>query len=117
MQRKVIFAGDSLLREIKDPVCGPHSSSKEVYCCSGALVRDIARKLLGLVHSSDHYPYLIAQAGSGEAAEGRLGAIKRGFRSLGQLADGVRVRMGLSSVVSVVWRDSKRTRKSHLMNT
>lgn len=56
MQREVILAGDSLLREMKGPICWPHPSSREVCCCSGALVGDITRKIPGLVRSSDHHP-------------------------------------------------------------
>lgn len=56
MQREVILAGDSLLREMKGPICWPHPSSREVCCCSEALVGDITRKIPGLVRSSDHHP-------------------------------------------------------------
>ena len=46
----------------------------------GAHIRDIARKVLGLVCSSDYCPLLIVQVGSDEIAQGSLRAFKKDFR-------------------------------------
>jgi len=76
---------------------------------------DITKKLPDLIRSSDYYPLIIVQAGSNEAAERSLRAIRSVFRALGQLVDGARVQVVFSSVSSVVVRDTKKTRKIHLI--
>jgi len=48
-----------------------------VCCLPGAQVRDISRKLPGLIHPSDYYPLLIVQTGSDEVADRSLRAIKK----------------------------------------
>jgi len=82
-KRRVIFIGDSLLRGTEGPICRPDPSHREVCCLPGARVRDVARKLPGLVRPSDYYPLLVMQVGGDEIAERSPKAIKRDFRALG----------------------------------
>ena len=58
-----------------------------VGCLPGAQVRDISRKLPGLICPSDYYPFLIIQAGSDEIVEKSLRSIKKDFRGLGRVVD------------------------------
>jgi len=46
-------------------------------------VRDVARKLPGLVRPSDYCPLFVVQVGSDEIMERNPKAIKRDFRALG----------------------------------
>lgn len=80
------------------------------------LVRDIARKLPGLLHPSGYYPLLTVHAGSDEIAERSPRAVKRDFRALEWLVDGVGVQTVFSSIPSVAVRDTERTTKIHLIN-
>jgi len=57
-KRRVIVIGDSLLRGTEGPICRPDPSHREVRCLPGARVRDVAKKLPGLVWPSDCYPLL-----------------------------------------------------------
>lgn len=52
---------------------------------TGAHVKNIIRKLPGLVCLSDFYPSPIVQAGSNEVVQRSLQAIKKDVRALGQL--------------------------------
>jgi len=80
---RVIVIGDSLLRGTEGPICQPDPSHKEVCCFPGAQVRDVAKKLPGLVRPSDYYPLLVKQVGGDEITERSPKAIKRDFRALG----------------------------------
>jgi len=60
---------------------------------------------------------LIVQAGSKEATERSLRAIKRGCRGLGMLMGSAQVQVVFSPLFSVVTRDTERTRKTYLINT
>jgi len=80
---RVIVIGDSLLRETEGPICRPDPSHREVCCLPGARVRDVAKKLPGLVRPSDYYPLLVMQVGGDEITERSPKAIKRDFRALG----------------------------------
>jgi len=93
------------------PLCQPDPTHRKVCCFPW----DITKKLPDLIRSSDYYPLIIVQAGSNEAAERSLRAIRSVFRALGQLVDGARVQVVFSSVSSVVVRDTKKTRKIHLI--
>jgi len=44
-------------------MCQADPSHMEVCCLPGARVRDVARKLLGLVRSSGYCPLLVMQTG------------------------------------------------------
>ncbi len=55
-ERRVIVVGDSLLRGTEGPMCQPDPTRREVCCLPGAHIRDIARKVPGLVCSSDYCP-------------------------------------------------------------
>lgn len=114
---KVIVVGDSLLRGTEGPICRPDPTCREVCCLPGARVRDIARKLPNLIHSSDYYPLLIVQAGSDDIEERSLKTIKWDFRELGQLVDGVEVQVVFSSIPTVAGRGTERTRRAHMINT
>ena len=76
-ERRVIVVGDSLLRGTEGLICQPDPTRREVCCLPGARVRDISRKLPGLIDPSDYYPLLIVQAGSDEVADRSLRAIKK----------------------------------------
>ena len=105
--RRVVVIGDSLLRG---------STLREVCCLPGAQVRDISRKLPGLICPSDYYPLLIVQAGSDEVAEKSLRTIKKDFRGLGWVVDGVGVQVVFSSILSVAGQDTEKYQKTHLIN-
>jgi len=53
-KRRVIVIGDSLLRGTEGLICRPDPSNREVCCLPGARVRDVAKKLPGLVQLSDY---------------------------------------------------------------
>ena len=74
--------GDSLLRGTEGPICRSDPSHREVCCLPGARVRDIARKLPGLVQPSDYYPLIVVQVGSDEVRDRNAQASKRNFRAL-----------------------------------
>ena len=77
-------------------------------------MRDDSRKLPSLTHPSDYYILLIVQAGNNEVAERSVRSIKRDFRALGQLVDGVGIQVIFSSVPSVAGRDTERSRRPFL---
>ena len=52
--RRVVVIGNSLLRGTKGPICQPDPTHREVCCLPGARVRDISRKLPGLIRPSDY---------------------------------------------------------------
>ena len=52
--RRGIVVGDSLLWGMEGSICRPDPTCKEVCCLPGAHIRDIARKVLGLVCPSDY---------------------------------------------------------------
>jgi len=87
-KRRVIVIGNSLLRQTVGPICRPDPSHREVCCLPGARVRDVAKKLPGLVQPSDYYHLLVMQVGRDEIAERSPKAIKRDFRALGRLVEG-----------------------------
>lgn len=83
------MVGDSLLRGTEAPICRPDQSHREVCCLPGTQVRDINRKLPKLVRSTDYFPLLIVQMGSDEMAQRSQQTMKRDFRGLGQIVQGV----------------------------
>jgi len=87
-KRRVIVIGDCLLRGTEGPICRPDPSHREGCCLPGARVRDVSRKLAGLVQPSDYYLLLVMQVGSDKMAERSPKAIKRDFRALGGLVEG-----------------------------
>ena len=52
--RRGIVVGDSLLWGTEGSICRPDPTCREVCCLPGAHISDIARKVLGLVCSSDY---------------------------------------------------------------
>ena len=80
--RREIVVRDSLLRGMEGLICSPDLTSMELCCLPGAHIRDITRKVPGLVCSSDYCPLLIVQVGSDEIAQGSLRTIRRDFRGL-----------------------------------
>lgn len=66
---KIIFAGNSLLREMETPIHQLDPTHREVCCLPGAWVRDITRRIPTLVFSlllkGNYfiYPLLLVQAG------------------------------------------------------
>jgi len=82
-KRRVIVIGNSLLRGTEGLICPPDPSHREVCCLPGAQVRDIARKLPGLVRPFGYYPLLLVQIGSDKVRDNSAWAIKRDFRALG----------------------------------
>ena len=67
--RRVVVVGDSLLRGTEGPICRPDPSRRKVCCLPGAQVRDITRKLLKMVHSTNYFPLLIVQVASDKIAQ------------------------------------------------
>ena len=114
--RRVVVIGDSLLRGTEGPICRPDPTRREVCCLPGARVRDIARKLPGLIGPSDYYPLLIVQAGSDEVAERSLRSIKEDFRGLGRVVEGTGVQVDFSSLPSVAGKDTESIQKTRLIN-
>jgi len=82
----------------------------------GAWVRDVARKLPGLVRPSDSYTLLVVQVGGDEIAERSPKAIKRDFRALGRLVEGSGTQVVFSSIPSMAGSNTERGRKTHLIN-
>ena len=93
------MVGDSLLWAMEGSICRPDLTCREVCCLLGAHIRDIARKVPGLVCPSDYCPLLIVQVGSDEIAQGSLQAIKKDIRALGQMVEGVVVYVLFSSLI------------------
>ena len=79
--RRVVVIDDSLLSRTGSK--GLYVGLREVCCLPGEWVRDISRKLLGLIHPSDYYLLLIVQAGSDEVTEKSLRTIKKDFGDWG----------------------------------
>jgi len=115
-KRRVIVIGDSLLRGTQGPICRPDPSHREVCCLPGAWVREVAKKLPGLVWPSDYYPLLVMQDGGDKIAERSPKAIKRDFRALGRLVEGSGAQVMFSSIPSVAGNNTERGRKTHLVN-
>ena len=113
----MIVVGDSLLRGTEGPICWPDPTCRKVCCLPGARVRDISRKLPGLIHPSDYYPLLIVQAGNDEVADRSLKAIKNYFRVLGRLIDGAGIQVVFACITTAAGKDTMMTRKAHLTNT
>jgi len=88
-----------------------------VCCLPGARVRDISRKLPGLIHPSDYYPLLIVQAGNDEVADRSLRAIKNDFRGLGRLVDNAGIQVVFAGIPTVAEKDNAMTRKTHCIST
>jgi len=110
-KRRVIVIGNYLLQGTEGQICWPYH--REVCCLPGAWDTDVARKLPGLVRTSDCYPLLVMQVGEDEIVERSPKAIKRDFRALGWLAEGSGVQVMFSSIPSVA---GKSTEKTHLIN-
>ena len=115
-KKRVIVIGDSLLRGREGPICRPDPSPREVCCLPGARVRDVAKKLPGLVWPSDYYPLLVMQVGGDEIAERSPNAIKRDFRALGQPVEGSGAQVVFSSIPPVAGKSTERSRKTHRIN-
>ncbi|KAM9245426.1 LOW QUALITY PROTEIN: coiled-coil domain-containing protein 70 [Leptosomus discolor] len=73
---------------MEGPICQPDPSHREACCLPGAQVRDVSRKIPGLVRPSDYYLLLVMQVGSDEVVERSPKVIKRDFRELGRLIEG-----------------------------
>ena len=115
-KRRVIVIGNSFLRGTEGPICRPDPSHREVGCLPGPRVRDVAKKISGLVQPSDYYPLLVMQVGSDKIAERSPKAIKRDFRALGRLVERSGAQVVFSSIPSVAGNSTKRGRKTHLVN-
>jgi len=100
-KRRVIVIGDSLLRGTEGPICRLDSCHREVCCLPGVGVRDVAKKLPGLVWPSDYYPLLVMQVGGEEIAERSPKDIRRDFRAPGRLVEGSEGQVVFSSIPSV----------------
>ena len=113
----MIVVGESLLSGTEGPICQPDPTRRELCCLPGAQVRDISRKLPGLIHPSDYYPLLIVQAGSDEIADRSLRAIKNDLRGLGRLVDNAGIQVVFAGIPTVAGKDNAITRKTHCINT
>jgi len=87
-KRRVIVIGDFVQNGTVGPICRPDPSHREVCCLPEAQVRDVVKKLPGLVQPSDYYPLFVMQIGDDEIAKRSPKAIKRDFRALGWLIEG-----------------------------
>jgi len=108
--------GHSLLRGTIGPICQPDLFHREVCCLPGAPVRDVARKLPGLVRPSDYYLLSVTQVGSDEVAERSPESIKTDLRALVQLVEGSEAHVVFSSTLSVAGKNTARDRKTQLIN-
>jgi len=115
-ERRVIVIGESLLKGTEGPICRPDPSHRDVCCLPGAWVRDVARKLPGLVRPSAYYPFLVMQVDGDEITERSPKAIKRDFRALGQLVEGSGEKVVFFSIPSVAGKSTERGWKTHLIN-
>ena len=106
-----------LLRGTECPRCWPDPTRREVCCLPGAWVRDISRKLPGLICPSDYYPLLIIQASSDEVTDRSLRTIKNDFRGLGRVVDNAGIQVVFAGIPTVAGKDTETTRKTHLINT
>ena len=86
---KILTASSVCKIDVWHLSCWPDPSQREVCCLPGARVRDVARELPGLVPPSDYYLLLVMQVGRYEIGEKNPKAIKRDFRALGQLVEGL----------------------------
>lgn len=111
---KVIFVGEALLRGVGSPVWRLDLTCGHVYCLSVSRVKDITRKCPDLVQPSDHYPLLIAQAGSNEVSHRSLWIIEKDFRVLGQLIKKVGAQMIFYSFPSGAVRHTERATKTEV---
>jgi len=64
-KRRVIVISYTLVKGTEGLICRPDPSHREVYCLPGARVRDIARKVPGLVRPSRYYLLWVMQVGGG----------------------------------------------------
>lgn len=101
--RRGIVVADSLLCGMEGSICRPNPTCREVCCLPGTHIRDITRKVPGLVCSSDYCPLLIVQVGSDEITQGSLRAIKKDVRGLGQMVEGVGAQVLFSSLLLLGW--------------
>jgi len=111
-KRRVIVIGDSFLKVTEDPICRPDPPHREVCCLPEAWVRDITRKLAGLVRSSDYYPLLVVQVGSDKVRDKSTWEIKRDFRALGRQVKGSGKQVVFSSIPPIAGEDEGRNRNS-----
>lgn len=57
--KRVLVAGDSVLRGIEAPVCRPHKLSREVCCLLVVIIHDTKKMLLGMGKVTDYCPFLL----------------------------------------------------------
>lgn len=57
--KRVLVAGDSVLRGIEAPVCRPHKLSREVCCLLVVIIHDTKKMLLGMGKVKDYCPFLL----------------------------------------------------------
>ena len=115
-ERKVVVVGSSLLRGMEGPICRSDPSHREGCCLPGARIRDITRKLPKLVRSVDYFPLLIVQVGSDEISSRSLQTMKRDFRCLGCLVQGVGAQVIFCSIPSGAVKDMEQAWKAQVMN-
>lgn len=105
-ERKVIV-GDSLCRKTEGPICQLDPFHRQVCCLLGTWVRDIIRRLLGVIEPSDYYSVLVVvQVGSDKVDEGSLMAVKKNFRALGVFL----------KLFGSREENAERNRRTHLIN-
>jgi len=85
-KRRVIVIGDSLLRGEEGLICQPGPPHRAVCCLPGAWVRDVARKLPGLVWPSDYYLLLVMQVGGDEIEERSPKGHQKGLQGTGAIS-------------------------------
>lgn len=116
-KKRRVIVGDSRCRETEHPICQMDPFHRQVCCLLGTWVRDVIRRLPGLIEPSDYYPLLVVvQLGSDKVDERSLTAVKKNFRALRQQIEGTGAQVVFSSVPLVAGRNAERNRRSHLMN-
>ncbi|KFP92027.1 hypothetical protein N311_01383, partial [Apaloderma vittatum] len=116
-KRRVIVTGDSLLRGTEDPIRHLDLTHREVCCLPGARIKDMIKKLPGLVKPSDYYPLLVMQIDNDEIAERWPEAIKRDLRALGQMLEGSGAQVVFASIPSIMRKNSGSFNKVRQINT
>ena len=114
--RSVIVVGDSILRGVEGPIRRLDMLHREVCCLPGAQVKDLMAQLPALGRAKDYYPLLVSQVGSDDITRRSPKAMKRDFRSLGKLIQGLGAQIVFSSIPSAGEMDEEEYRRTQQMN-
>jgi len=96
----VTVAGNSLLRGTEAPICQPDALPRVVCCLPGAGIRDVTKRLSGLVQFTDYYPLLWFHMVNNNRIWSSLKSIKD-YRVLGVAVRDSRVQVIFSSILLI----------------